>query len=235
MRWSRIAGARLYLFLQWSAFAVAIPFGRCALAVSHRLGHVLMAKRSPHFAARTLVEHARATALYNVYYGRAAMFTTSRAAPRTRASLILISTGTPTTAISLPEFATRYSPFSTWTRGPRLGDVRFCRIAGVHCHAAAEDLDPLGGREEIEFTMRERHGDLRFLYRELGRDGIPYWDTGGAQSAKWATGGSAGRSFNRYDRWMFRRRHCARGCFGWALSHTTVLERGPDCVRCALR
>jgi hypothetical protein len=65
----------------------------------------------------------------------------------------------------------------------------------------AEDLDPLGGREEIEFMMRRAAmatGD--FYIANSAADGIPYWDTGAPNLHKLGEWRSRPADpFNRYE------------------------------------
>jgi len=65
----------------------------------------------------------------------------------------------------------------------------------------AEDLDPLGGREEIEFTMRRAAmATCDFYIANSAADGIPYWDTGAPNLHKLGDWGSRPADpFNRYE------------------------------------
>ena len=63
---------RLHLFVQRSALAVRRhhPLAPGACAVGHQLGHVLMGENDRRISLLDrLIEHARATAQYSVYYG----------------------------------------------------------------------------------------------------------------------------------------------------------------------
>src|SRR5262245_48343314 len=72
-RWSKTADGRGYIYSfngPHSLFSDTIRSLR-ALAVAHRLGHVLMGERDqPISLLGRLIDHASVTAAYNVYYGR---------------------------------------------------------------------------------------------------------------------------------------------------------------------
>ena len=90
-------------------------------------------------------DHASNTACYNIWYGedRDAYDVAGRTAHE---SLFNATSGD----YRCPSTQQGYSPFSTWTRGPGLGDARFRRIAGVARHAigprAGDSRRPGGDR-----------------------------------------------------------------------------------------
>ena len=84
-----------------------------ALALSHQLGHVLMGERDERISLlRRLVEHARTTGKWSVYYGsgRDAYDVRGRVAHE---SIFNVSDG----SYRCPGTQQGWSPFSTWTRG----------------------------------------------------------------------------------------------------------------------
>ena len=84
-----------------------------ALALAHRLGHVLWAENDRRISLlERLVQHARTTARYNVYYGegRDIYDVWGRVAHE---SLFNVNDG----QYRCPSTQQGYSPFSTWTRG----------------------------------------------------------------------------------------------------------------------
>ena len=114
-RWTTIAGGGGYIYSfngPHSLFVDTIRSLR-ALAVSHQLGHVLMGENDGAFRCWTrLIEHARATAKYSVYYGegRDAYDVRGRVAHE---SIFNVNDGN----YRCPNSQQGYSPFTTWTRG----------------------------------------------------------------------------------------------------------------------
>lgn len=150
-----------------------------ALSVSHQLGHVLMGEQDERISLlKRLLQHAEATARYNVYFG------TGRDSYDIRGrvvheSIFNVASG----AYRCPSTQQGYSPFSTWTRG--LAWI----LAGYPEQLEwLETLTP-ADIEESGYA----HGDLnqiraRFLEVSLAvadftidqtpTCGVPYWDTG---------------------------------------------------------
>jgi hypothetical protein len=176
-RWTRIAdgGGYIYSFNgPHSLFADTIRSCR-ALAVSHMLGHVLQEENDVKVnLLGRLIEHARTTARYNVYYGegRDAFDVPGRVAHE---SVFNLNDGN----YRCPNSQQGYSPFTTWTRG----------LAWIMCGYAEqleylqtrsdEELAEFGGREDIEgFMLRAARATCDFYIDNSPADGIPYWDTG---------------------------------------------------------
>ena len=146
-----------------------------ALALAHMLGHRLMAENDgPISLLERLIQHARTTARYNVYYGqgRDTYDVRGRVAHE---SVFNTNDG----RYRCPSTQQGYSPFSTWTRGLAwimLGyaeQLEFLRALGDG------ELAPLGGREEIEtFMLEAARAACDFYIRQTPTDGVPYWDTG---------------------------------------------------------
>ena len=146
-----------------------------ALAVSHQLGHRLMAEKDvPVNLLHRLLQHARTTARYNVYFGegRDAYDVRGRVAHE---SIFNIKDG----SYRCPSTQQGFSPFSTWTRGQ----------AWILC-GFAEQLEFLSGLPDAEFAgAGERDSALKLFERVASAvgdfwiertptDGIPYWDDG---------------------------------------------------------
>ncbi len=146
-----------------------------SLAVSHKLGHILMGEKDAKISLLArLVEHARTTAQFAVYYGenRDAFDVRGRVAHE---SIFNVNDGT----YRCPNSQQGYSPFTTWTRG----------LAWIMCGYAEQlefletladaDLEPLGGRPAIEAMMlKAARATCDFYITQTPSDGIPYWDTG---------------------------------------------------------
>jgi unsaturated chondroitin disaccharide hydrolase len=176
-RWTRLANGEGYIYSfngPHSLFADTIRSLR-ALALSHRLGHVLMGEQDAKISLlRRLIEHARTTADYAVFYGenRDAYDLPGRVAHE---SIFNTNDG----HYRCPNSQQGYSPFSTWTRG----------LAWIMCGYAEQleflstledrELDDLGGRDAIESMMlKAARVSCDFYIEHSPSDGIPYWDTG---------------------------------------------------------
>ena len=140
-RWTRLSPDLGYIYSfngPHSLFADTIRSLR-ALAVAHQLGHVLMGEGDrPISLLGRLLQHAEATARFNVYFGkgRDAYDVRGRVAHE---SIFNLNDG----AYRCPSSQQGYSPFTTWTRG----------LAWILC----------GYAEELEFlatpARRRRSGD----------------------------------------------------------------------------
>ena len=176
-RWTHIGdgGGYIYSFNgPHSLFADTIRSLR-AVAMAYRLGHVLMAENDqPISLLERFVQHARSTAAYSVYYGegRDAYDGRGRVAHE---SVFNVNDGN----YRCPNSQQGFSPFTTWTRG----------LAWVMCGFAEElewletvadaDLDPFGGRGEVErFMLEAARASCDFYITNTPSDGVCYWDTG---------------------------------------------------------
>src|SRR3954447_13298358 len=114
-RWTRTSDGRGYIYSfngPHSLFSDTIRSLR-ALALAHRLGHVLMGERDQKISLLgRLVDHAVVTAQYNVYYGK------GRDAYDVRGRIVHESIfNTNDGNYRCPSTQQGYTPFSTWTRG----------------------------------------------------------------------------------------------------------------------
>lgn len=145
------------------------------LAVAHQLGHQMMGEDDERISLLgRLISHARATANYNVYYGK----DRDRADVRGRVvheSIFNVNDG----QYRCPSTQQGYSPFTTWTRG----------LAWIMCGYAEqleffetldrETLDPHGNSDRIESMMRRAaRAACDFYIESTPPGGVPYWDTG---------------------------------------------------------
>jgi len=176
-RWTSIrdGGGYIYSFNgPHSLFADTIRSLR-VLAIGHRLSHVLMGENDRRISLlERLIQHARTTATYCVYYGqgRDAYDVRGRVAHE---SIFNVNDGN----YRCPNSQQGFSPFTTWTRG----------LAWIMCGYAEqlefldtlsdEELTPFGGRKEVERWMLEAaRATCDFYIENTPADGIPYWDTG---------------------------------------------------------
>ncbi len=168
-RWTTLVGGGGFIYSfngPHSLFADTIRSLR-SLAVGHLLGHVLMEENDRKISLLDrLIQHAKTTAEYNVYYGtgRDAYDVPGRVAHE---SIFNTNDGN----YRCPSSQQGYSPFSTWTRG----------LAWIIC-GYAEELEFLrfiGGCSEAEtFMLKVAKTACDFYIQNTPSDGVPYWDTG---------------------------------------------------------
>jgi len=176
-RWSRIRGGGGYIYSfngPHSLFVDTIRSLR-ALAVSHRLGHTLMVENDRRVSLLDrLVDHARATATYSIYYGegRDAYDVRGRTAHE---SIFNVNDG----SYRCPSSQQGYSPFSTWTRGLAWAMCGFAEQLEFLETVSDAELESCGGRAGVERMMRKAaEATCDFYIENTPVDGIPYWDTG---------------------------------------------------------
>jgi unsaturated chondroitin disaccharide hydrolase len=144
------------------------------LALADRLGHVLMEEQDARVSLLgRLVQHARATASYNVYYGRGrdAFDVRGRVAHE---SIFNVANGSFRTASSQQG----YSALSTWTRGLAWAVLGFAEQLEFLDTVPEEALQPWGGQAAIQGWMTEAaQATADYYIACAAADGIPYWDT----------------------------------------------------------
>ena len=146
-----------------------------ALAVAHRLGHVLMGERDEQISLLgRLVDHARNTARWNVFYGEG-RDTYDMRGRTAHESIFNVNDG----SYRCPSTQQGYSPFSTWTRGLAWAMLGFPEQLEFVASLSDEALAPHGGREEITaMLLGAATATCDFYLENAAADGIPYWDTG---------------------------------------------------------
>lgn len=182
-RWTRIAGGDGFIYSfngPHSLFVDTIRSLR-VLAVAHQLGHSLMAENDRKISLlQRMIEHARATALYAVYYGegRDAYDIRGRVAHE---SIFNTNDGN----YRCPNSQQGYSPFTTWTRGLAWAILGFAELLEFIATVSDEELAPMGGREAATGTLQKAaEATSDFYIDNTPVDGIPYWDTGAPGLAK---------------------------------------------------
>lgn len=176
-RWTRTAdgGGFIYSFNgPHSLFADTIRSLR-ALAVAHQLGHYLLGERDNKVSLlERLVQHARSTAEFAVYYGK------GRDSYDERGRVAHESVFNPNDGnYRCPNSQQGYSPFTTWTRGQAWVICGYPEQLEFLETIGDAELEPLGGRAPIEQMMLEAARAACDHYIENSPvDGIPYWDTG---------------------------------------------------------
>ncbi|MGB2713282.1 MAG: hypothetical protein WBC51_03825 [Vicinamibacterales bacterium] len=147
-----------------------------ALAVAHLLGHRLVQEQDASVSLLDrLIQHARATADYSIYYGkgRDSYDVRGRTAHE---SLFNAANGT----YRGPSTQQGFSPFSTWTRGLAWAMLGFAEQIEFLRVVPDEELSVFGGRAEVERWMLDAARATCDFYIDAATsaDGIPYWDTG---------------------------------------------------------
>jgi len=176
-RWSRIASGGGYIYSfngPHSLFADTIRSLR-ALAVSHRLGHVLMGERDLKISLLgRLLDHARTTADFAVFYGEGRDFYDIRGRVA-HESIFNMNDG----HFRCPNSQQGFSPFTTWTRGLAWIIAGYPEQLEWIATLPDSELKGFGGRDAVEaMLLRPAMAACDFYIENTPTDGIPYWDTG---------------------------------------------------------
>jgi hypothetical protein len=175
-RWTRLpSGGFIYSFNGAHSLFVDTIRSLRSLALSHRLGHRLSDEQDEQFSLLDrLLQHARATAQFSVYYGQGRDTYDLRGRVAHEA-LFNAANGT----YRGPSSQQGYSPFTTWTRGLAWAMLGFTE--------QIEFLDTLPdeafageSRAAIDTWMLDAARATCDFYIDHAAcaDGIPYWDTG---------------------------------------------------------
>lgn len=171
-RWTKLrdGGGFIYSFNGPHSLFVDTIRSLRVLAVSHKLGHVLMEENDRQVSLLDrLKQHACATAKYSIYYGegRDAYDIRGRTAHE---AIFNIHDGN----FRCPNSQQGYSPFSTWTRG----------LAWAMCGFAEqlEFMRAIGDKEIVPVMLKAAKATCDFyIEHATAADGVPYWDTGAPQ------------------------------------------------------
>jgi unsaturated chondroitin disaccharide hydrolase len=146
-----------------------------ALSLSHKLGHILYGEHDEKISLLgRLIEHADATARYNIYYGEGRDSYDLRG--RTAHEAVFNVTDG---QFRCPNSQQGFSPFTTWTRGLAWAMCGYPEQLEFLETLADEELEPFGGRKKIEQMMlKAAEATCDFYIEHTSSDGIPYWDTG---------------------------------------------------------
>jgi unsaturated chondroitin disaccharide hydrolase len=196
MRWTRTAegGGYIYSFNGPHSLFVDTIRSLRALAVSHKLGHVLMGENDRRISLLgRLIQHAESTARYSVYYGEGRDVYDLRG--RTvHESIFNTNDGN----FRCPSTQQGYSPFSTWTRGLAWAMCGFAEQLEFIATVLDTELDEFGGRAAVTAMMqRAAEATCDFYILQSPTDGIPYWDTGAPNMHK--LGDWAGRRSDPFN------------------------------------
>jgi len=175
-RWTRIPnGGFIYSFNGAHSLFVDTIRSLRALALGHALGQTLSEEQDASVSLlERLVQHARATADFSVYYGRGR----DRFDVRGRTaheSLFNAANG----SYRGPSTQQGYSPFTTWTRGLAWAMLGFAEQLEFVSTVSDSALTTVGGRAAVEGSMMEAARATCDHYVDIAAaDGIPYWDAG---------------------------------------------------------
>jgi unsaturated chondroitin disaccharide hydrolase len=176
-RWTRLPdGGFIHSFNGPHSLFVDTIRSLRSLALGHRLGHRLSEEQDAQISLfERLVQHAKATASFSVYYGRGRDHYDVRG--RTTHEAIF---NTVNGSFRGPNSQQGYSPFSTWTRGLAWAMLGFAEQLEFLATVPDEALAPFSGRHPVEWFIREAAWATCDFYIDQGTasDGIPYWDTG---------------------------------------------------------
>jgi hypothetical protein len=175
-RWTRLdGGGFIHSFNGPHSLFVDTIRSLRALALGHLLGQPLMEEQDQRVGLLArLVQHARATAQFNVYDGRGR----DRFDVRGRTaheSLFNVVNGT----YRGPSTQQGYSPFTTWTRGLAWAMLGFAEQLEFLEMLPDGDLERCGGRDEVHaFMLAAARATCDHYIEIAAADGVPYWDAG---------------------------------------------------------
>jgi unsaturated chondroitin disaccharide hydrolase len=175
-RWTALGEAQGYIYSFNGPHSLFVDTVRSlrALGVAHQLGHVLMGERDRRISLlERLLQHAHATARYNIYYGEQR---DSYDVPGRTAHECIFNTNDG--SYRCPSTQQGYSPFSTWTRGLAWAILGF-----------AEELEflktvSLPNGCDVSAFLRAARATADFYILNSCSDGIPAWDTGAPNLSK---------------------------------------------------
>lgn len=176
-RWTRIASGDGYIYSFNGPHSLFIDTMRSlrSLALAHQLGHVLMGERDVRISLLDrLIQHARATAGFAIYYGtgRDAYDLRGRTAHE---SIFNCNDGN----YRCPNSQQGYSPFSTWTRGLAWAICGFAEQLEFLRSRTDQEFPGPGGKKAVAKMMLEAATTTADFYIEQScACGVPVWDTG---------------------------------------------------------
>lgn len=175
-RWTKIKdGGFIYSFNgPHSLFVDTIRSCRI-LMLSHSLGHVLQADNDVKISLlERAIQHIKATAEYNVYYGEGRDYYDVWG--RTVHEAIF---NTNDGNFRCPNAQQGYTGRSTWTRGLAWAMCGFAEELEFLETIDNKELNVFGGRFTLEsYMLRAAKATCDFYIDHTPTDGIPYWDTG---------------------------------------------------------
>jgi hypothetical protein len=176
-RWTHIANGEGFIHSSHGPHSLQAETMRSlrSLALAHKLGHSLAGERDERISLlRRLIEHARTTAKWNIYYGSSRDIYDVRGRVA-QESTFNIADG----SYRGPGTQQGYSPFTTWTRGLASLMLGFAEQLEYIASLDGGGLDKLGGRDAIEAVfLNAARSTCDYYIEQTPVNGIPYWDTG---------------------------------------------------------
>jgi hypothetical protein len=197
-RWTRIQDGTGFIHSFNGAHSLFVDTIRScrALAVAHRLGHILMGEQDRRISLlQRLLEHAGNTARYNVFYGegRDAYDVRGRTAHE---AIFNVANG----EYRCPSTQQGFSPFTTWTRGLAWALCGFAEELEFLETVADTELDAFGGRSlSVGRFLKAASATADFYLAHTSSDGIPLWDTGAPNAHR--LGDYTGQRADPCNRW----------------------------------
>jgi unsaturated chondroitin disaccharide hydrolase len=175
-RWTNIPGGGfIYSFNGAHSLFVDTIRSLRALALAHQLGQRLVEEQDAQVNLLSrLLQHAKATATYNVFNGRsgAPFDVRGRVAHE---SLFNAANGT----YRGPSTQQGYSPFTTWTRGLAWAMLGFAEELEFLSTVPPARLADSGAEDASVWMLDAARATCDFYIDTAAcADGIPYWDTG---------------------------------------------------------
>jgi len=176
MRWTDIkGGGYIYSFNGPHSLFVDTLRSCRILAVGHQFGHDLHTENDVKIdLLGRLVDHARATADYSIFYGegRDAYDIPGRTAHE---CIFNVSDGN----FRSVNTQQGYSGLSTWTRGLAWAMLGFSELLEFLETIPEQEVEQWGGKINIEDVwLKAARATCDFYIQHTTLDGIPYWDTG---------------------------------------------------------
>ena len=144
------------------------------LALAWRLGHVLLEEQDARAnLLERLLQHARTTARYSVYYGE------GRDRFDVRGRVAHESVFNPVNgSYRGPATQQGYSPFTTWTRGLAWAILGFAEQLEFLDTLNADAVRDAGGSEDGVLLNAAKATADYYIESAAASDGVPYWDDG---------------------------------------------------------
>ena len=146
-----------------------------SLGMAHQLGQWLWTENDCKISLlQRLLQHARTTAQYSVYYGedRDIYDVSGRVAHE---SLFNVTSG----EYRCPSTQQGYAPFTTWTRGLAWIITGYAEQLEFLAQLDHGEFTSWGGWPQVEaWLLRAARAAADYYLDECASDGIPYWDTG---------------------------------------------------------
>lgn len=146
-----------------------------SLALAHQLGHRFLGENDAAISLlQRLLQHAEATARYNVFYGEGRDIYDIRGRVA-HESLFNRNDG----RYRCPSTQQGYSPFSTWTRGLAWIMLGYPELLEWILTRPETEFDAFRGRDAVIADMRRAaEAACDFYIKHTPTDGVPFWDTG---------------------------------------------------------